>query len=451
MSDAQRVTAPVLVLGFGVALALWVAAFLVHMPWLDLPGHIAGPVLLVAWVVAAIVAGRAAPRDRVIAVGALSGLVTSVVSLLILGAALVEQPPEGAPAPGASGLRPSMLIYIPAFLALGAAIGLTGALIGSRLTRQSPIASRQSPDWLFRLGTITAVAILALLVLGGAVTSTDSGMSIRGWPGSHGANMFLYPISLMADPQRFLEHSHRLLGTFVGLCSIVLFLYACAADRRTSVRIATAVLLAAVIVQGVLGGLRVLENNRPIGIGHGVAAQAIFAFSACIAAALSPSYKTAPPPLPTPGRWRGLTTALLVILFIQLCLGAAFRHLKLVSPGATHALYTHLAFAIVVVIIAVVTGFNLARIGREGLPLLRRNGTALVHASGLQFLLGWVAFAVIMMSERRPGPDPASGPPEVPPLEAAIGSAHQTIGALLIALAALAWFWSRRLLRKVET
>jgi hypothetical protein len=55
-----------------------------------------------------------------------------------------------------------------------------------------------------------------------------------------------------------------------------------------------------------------------------------------------------------------------------------------------------------------------------------------------------------MMSER-PAPDAAGGPVEVPPLEAAIGSAHQTIAALLIALAALAWFWSRRLLRKVET
>jgi hypothetical protein len=92
------------------------------MPWVDLPGHIAGPVLLVAWVVGAVVAGRGAPPNRVIAVGALSGLVTAIVSLLILGAALVEQPPEGAPAPGASGLRPRMLVYIPAFLAFGAGI-----------------------------------------------------------------------------------------------------------------------------------------------------------------------------------------------------------------------------------------------------------------------------------------------------------------------------------------
>ncbi len=458
---SRGVFGPVLVLGFGVALAVWCAAFLAHLPWIDLPGHVAGPAVLVVWTIAAIVAGRATPRGRAALVGALSGFLTALVCLLILGSALVEQPEGGAPAPGARGLPPSVLGYVPAFLALGAAIGLIGALIGSRLRTQdtghapdsSLIAHRSSlpPDWLFRFSILTAAAILALLVLGGAVTSTDSGMAIRGWPASDAANMFLYPISLMADPQRFLEHSHRLFGTFVGLCSIVLLIYTCFAERRFMVKAAAAILLGAVIAQGVVGGMRVIDDDRIKGLFHGIGGQAIFAFAAAIAAMLSPTHRQGPDPVPH-GAARGLrrlTTALLVCIVLQVAFGAAFRHLKLVSKGADHALYTHIAFSIVVVLLAIITGFKTAAAARNtASPILRRTGMSLVHTVGLQFLLGWAAFAAVMLSPVR---DRAAAPSdggeiETPAFEAIVATAHQAVGALLFALAALAWVWTRRLL-----
>ena len=63
-----------------------------------------------------------------------------------------------------------------------------------------------------------------VLLIGGLVTSTESGMAVPDWPGTFGANMFLYPIGLMAHPRIFLEHSHRLFGAMAGLVSILALL-----------------------------------------------------------------------------------------------------------------------------------------------------------------------------------------------------------------------------------
>lgn len=448
---------PILVHGFGVALTVWCAAFIAHLPWLDLPAYLTGPMVLVCWLAAAIVAGKSESGRGRIRIGLCSGFTSALICILILGSALVEQPANETPAPGTTGLRPSAFIFIPAFLALGAAVGAAGSLIGARLrTRDSGSRTqdRAAPDWLFRFSVVTAAALVALLVLGGAVTSTESGMAIHGWPGSDTANMFLYPLSLMADPQRFLEHSHRLFGTFVGLSSIVLCGWTLlgAARGRASARVfaLTAVLLAAVVAQGVVGGLRVVENDAAKGLFHGIGGQLIFALAVGIAAALSPAFTSGAPPAPHPaaGRLRALTTALLICLVVQLALGATYRHLSGVSKGATHALYSHIVFAFVVITLAMIVGAAASKPDRP--PILRRVGRSLIHTVGLQFLLGLVSLWAVMVSPTRgaPPPEPGGGPVRTPAIEAIVTTSHQAVGALLFALAALAWVWSRRLLAK---
>lgn len=442
------VAGPVLVRGFGVALAVWCSAFLTHVPWLDLPGRVAGPIVLGAWLAASVIAGRG--RQHALVVGGLSGVLTALLSLLILGSALVEQPATTAQAaPGLGGLRPSALVFVPGFLVLGGAIGAAGGMIGARVpTPRHAEHAPQSP--LFGFAVITALGVAALLVLGGAVTSTRSGMAIRGWPDSDAVNIFLYPLSLMADPQRFLEHSHRLMGTFVGLCSIVLCAWTFLADRRGSVRAAATILLAGVIAQGVLGGLRVIQNDAVKGLVHGILGQAILALAAGLAAALSPAHVAGPPPAPhrAAGRLRALTTAFIAVMLVQLSLGAAYRHLADVSRGATHALYTHVAFSLVVVALAVVTGGGIAAAGREADPILRRTGKALFHTVGLQFVLGGLALWAVMVSPARGTPAPGGGPITTPAPEALVTMAHQAVGAGLFTLAALAWVWARRRLRR---
>lgn len=57
-------------------------------------------------------------------------------------------------------------------------------------------------------------------------------MAVKGWPDSYGANMFLYPISLMNNPHIYLEHTHRLFGSLVGLTTLVLMIWVLAKEPR---------------------------------------------------------------------------------------------------------------------------------------------------------------------------------------------------------------------------
>src|SRR3989440_6766363 len=111
--------------------------------------------------------------------------------------------------------------------------------------------------WLHRVALLTACATFPLIFMGGLVTSHGAGISVPDWPNSYGYNMFLFPPRLWIGGILY-EHTHRLMGTVVGMFAIVLALWAWRVESRRWVRwLATSVLLAG-IFQGVLGGLRVL-------------------------------------------------------------------------------------------------------------------------------------------------------------------------------------------------
>src|SRR5882762_6443008 len=75
--------------------------------------------------------------------------------------------------------------------------------------------------WLSRFSLLTALATLALIVIGGLVTSHGAGMAVPDWPNSYGYNMFLFPISQWVGGI-FYEHSHRLVATVVGVLVVAL-------------------------------------------------------------------------------------------------------------------------------------------------------------------------------------------------------------------------------------
>ncbi|HRQ73527.1 MAG TPA: COX15/CtaA family protein, partial [Phycisphaerales bacterium] len=309
----------------------------------------------------------------------------------------------------------------------------------------------EGESWLGRLALVAAVAVAPLILIGGTVTSTESGMAVTGWPDTFGANMFLYPISLMSEPRVYFEHTHRLFGAMVGLCFLTLTVLTLATPAGKGVRFWVVLTFAVVCVQGLLGGLRVTENNAHLGIVHGVLAQVVLALAVCTAAWLTPLYRTAVVEAHAGDRKRkALATGVLHATLMQLVLGAAFRHLRRVdSPGAMHALWTHIAFALVVVGLAFAAGFLLrSRPGTDRVSrLIRRLGTGLVVVVGVQFALGWVAFWAVLTTPRR-GPVPTTDQlphaEAVPVVEAVVATLHQANGALLIALAALAVVWTRR-------
>jgi len=457
---------PVIVLGFALAVAMWVGAFITHIPALNLDPALAGPIVLGCWAVAAVIAGRLIPAGnwrRTLLIGAGAGLLSALLGLLILGAQIAKPPTshtglDALPAPGFEGLRPNAAGAALGFLAAGVAIGLLGAAIGSRLgTRRGP---GQRVDWPFRMTLVCAASVIPLVVTGGAVTSTNSGLAIRGWPDSFGANMFLYPISLMSHPAMFLEHTHRLFGTLCGLTTLATAALVLRSESRRWVKRWAIGLFVLVCIQGVLGGLRVrlgLEvgsrSGQLFALFHGVLAQLFFAGVVALAAFVSPAYRAiAPGPSLAPLRkYKALATGAMHALWVQLVLGAIYRHFH--TP---HALWTHAAFSIVV--LGLVTGAAYgggaaARALDGGLAPARRTvsrvSVAMLVVVTLQFALGWAALAAVLSSpaqnELPPSPEGLATMAPIPWWEAAITTAHQANGAMVLVTTTLAFVWSRRL------
>ena len=179
-----------------------------------------------------------------------------------------------------------------------------------------------------------AASVLLLICSGGLVTSHEAGMAVPDWPNSFGYNMFLFPVSRWVGGV-FFEHTHRLIGSGVGLVTIALCVALFVIEDRRWVKTLGIIAVAAVVVQGVLGGLRVAENNPLLGLFHGCLAQSFFALMATIALVTSrfwlslerttdhQSLITNHQSLLTSQRWVLVITGM---VFVQLVLGASMRH-----------------------------------------------------------------------------------------------------------------------------
>src|SRR5689334_23065823 len=187
------------------------------------------------------------------------------------------------------------------------------------------IQSHYSPT-LHRLALLTAMATFPLIFMGGLVTSHGAGMSVPDWPNSYGYNMFTFPPSKWVGGI-FYEHTHRLMGTIVGMCSIALTIAAWKLETRRWARWLATGVLGAVIFQGVLGGLRVVMVKLDLAIVHACFAQAFFCLAGFAALATSRWWSQTETPTTTTGRALISACGLsLVIIYGQLIIGATMRH-----------------------------------------------------------------------------------------------------------------------------
>jgi heme A synthase len=114
-----------------------------------------------------------------------------------------------------------------------------------------------------RLAVATALATFALIVVGGVVRVSDSGLGcgpagsgFHGWPFCNG------DVVPGVDLNSMVEYTHRVLAIVVGLMILALFVGAW--RRYRALLPATGVLLALVIAQGALGGATVEENLEEV-------------------------------------------------------------------------------------------------------------------------------------------------------------------------------------------
>ena len=190
--------------------------------------------------------------------------------------------------------------------------------------------------WLHRFALLTTLATLGLIGLGGLVTSHGAGMAVPDWPTSYGYNMFALPFKFWKGGA-FFEHTHRLLASGIGLLTTVLAVWLWRKESRRWLRWLGVAAFFGVVLQGVLGGLRVVLFKNEIGIFHAALAQIFFVLVSAIALFTSRWWSgRAGSPLPADGAHgvtrpttdslRGLFLFTTVLIFLQLLVGATMRH-----------------------------------------------------------------------------------------------------------------------------
>ena len=190
------------------------------------------------------------------------------------------------------------------------------------------VTDRRYKKWLNRFAWLTCVATLLLICSGGMVTSKGVGLAVPDWPTTFGYNMFLFPLSKWVGGILF-EHTHRLMGSLVGFLTIILAMWLWLSEDRRWVRNLGVIALAGVILQGILGGLRVTMMKDEIGVFHACVAQAFLGLLVVIALVTTKFWRALEnQPLDTQDftPTKTLAIAITIAIYVQLALGATMRH-----------------------------------------------------------------------------------------------------------------------------
>lgn len=255
--------------------------------------------------------------------------------------------------------------------------------------------------WLHRYAVATAAATFVLIIAGGLVTSTDSGLAVPDWPLSYG---MVFPPMVGGI---FYEHGHRMVATTVGLMTLVLAGWLWRREERNWVRRLGVAAVVAVIAQGVLGGITVLYLLPPIvSVSHLGTAMVFFAMVTSLAVVTSRGWSAAGARLPAPGRLPLPRLALWSCLasYAQILLGAAMRHTdaglacpdfplcngELLPPLANGAVALHLSHRLGAVVVSALVLLLVDRAWSRhpGVTHLRRPALAALTLVLLQILLG---------------------------------------------------------------
>ncbi len=168
-------------------------------------------------------------------------------------------------------------------------------------------------------------AVLFLIFAGASVTSNQAGLAVPDWPSTYGQNMFLFPFSEWRG-NIFYEHSHRLIASGVGFLTIILTIWIVLVEKRRWVRNLTYCAMAAVVFQGILGGLTVLYFlPTSISVAHALLAQTFFVLTIIIAYSQSRELQLRQANKESNNTF-GLSLLCVAVVYLQLFLGALMRH-----------------------------------------------------------------------------------------------------------------------------
>jgi protoheme IX farnesyltransferase len=248
-----------------------------------------------------------------------------------------------------------------------------------------------------RFTTFVAASTLFLIFAGAMVTSTGSGLAVPDWPLSYG---MVFPPMVGGI---FYEHGHRMIAAAVGFLTVIQAIWLQARARKRYLRVLGWAAVGAVIAQGVLGGLTVLLLLPPaISIAHAGLAEIFLCLNVSIAFLASKWFEEIRA-MDKGNAPVGGTTALVILVYAQILVGALMRHLHagLAIPDFPlafgHLLPSFTSTAVIVNFAHRLGGFLVAisvmalfiRLLRfEAKHPLRQIGTLLLTVVPVQILLG---------------------------------------------------------------
>jgi heme a synthase len=258
---------------------------------------------------------------------------------------------------------------------------------------------------------------LLLIVAGALVTSNDAGLSVPDWPTTFGS---IYKMPRMVGGVKF-EHGHRMVAELVGLLTIALAIWTWRSEQRRWLRLLGVAAVATVIGQGILGGLTVLFYlPAPISSAHAALAQTFFCIAVCIAIFTGRQWVEEVPRVEVDARRPTLFTLTLLsifVLYVQLILGAMFRHKGM-------SWWPHVVHAGVVAVVLTWTAVRTLSVYSK-IEALRKPAIVLLSLLMTQLCLGFTAFLTRVAWGRD------SLQPELPMVISTVS--HVAVGALLLA------------------
>lgn len=271
-----------------------------------------------------------------------------------------------------------------------------------------------------RFAVFTVCWTVLLFVAGALVTSKDAALSVTDWPTSHGT--MVPPLSSLQGGDLF-EFSHRAVAGGLGILVLFLALLLWVKESRVWLRWLGFVAVLGVVVQAILGGqvvIRLLHYWLPVI--HACFAQIVFGAVLGIAVFTSKWWVSERPQLEDSGSpsIHALTTLNAAVIYLQVILGAGFRHKDI-------PIWPHMVGAMLVLGMVIWTAVELRKRFEKSRELSKAR--VLLHAIfGTQFLLGLAAFW-----SRRSTADA----PQPMPVMVTLTVIHTVVGAILFAFSVL--------------
>jgi heme a synthase len=263
--------------------------------------------------------------------------------------------------------------------------------------------------WLHRFAVFTACLTFPLIFIGGLVKSHEAGLSVPDWPTTYGYNMFTFPLHWMVG-NIFYEHGHRLWASGVGFFILIMAFWLWRKESRPWVRKLGWFTLAAVSIQGALGGLTVrLLLPTWISTAHAALAQITFCMIVALAMVTAKKWddNVSKTSSPVTDKLRMLAFVSIGVIFIQLLLGAVMRHEEAGLAIATFPLaengslipdfvsdgvvlnFAHRLWAMIVGAMVIITGITGIKASKEH-SILRASSITGILLVLMQLILGMV-------------------------------------------------------------